>query len=60
MFPSILGFLASAYFQGNIRQLHPLLQVVFRAAYMALGQVGGGVLRDHNSSFFSFVICKIE
>lgn len=59
MFPSILGFLASAYFQGNIRQLHPLLQVVFRAAYMALGQVGGA-LRDPNSSFFSFIICKIE
>jgi len=58
MFPSILGFLASAYFQGDIRQLHPFLQVVFRAAFTAVGQVGGGT-EGPEFHVFSSIMCKI-
>lgn len=49
MFFSILGFLASAYFLGNIMQLHPFLQVVFFFIIMYGTWAGEGALRDQNS-----------
>lgn len=59
MSSSIFGFLASACFQRNIRQLHFILPVVFRAAYMAVGQVGGS-LRDQSSSFFPQLFVRMH
>lgn len=57
MFPSLLGSLASAYSQENMRQLHPFLQVLFRATYMLVGLGGTEGLEFQ---LFSSNTCKVK